>query len=164
MGESRTELLAWLNDLLQLGYTKVEQCGSGAAYCQILDSIFRDVRIRLLIFISFQFAFQLFLCCAGGTLFSYSLPSLFILLNRPPSPKSNSMLDMNTNTYKTTKSCKPFSINTRLRITFPLSAWRNVKCKITWNSYNGWKSGYIIYHSYHSHSLPLRSNSSHSNV
>ncbi|KAJ3179257.1 hypothetical protein HDU85_004948 [Gaertneriomyces sp. JEL0708] len=43
MGESRTELLAWLNDLLQLGYTKVEQCGTGAAHCQIMDSIFRDV-------------------------------------------------------------------------------------------------------------------------
>lgn len=40
MGESRTELLAWLNDLLQVNYTKVEQCGTGAAYCQIMDSIF----------------------------------------------------------------------------------------------------------------------------
>ncbi len=29
MGESRTELLAWLNDLLQLNYTKVEQAGTG---------------------------------------------------------------------------------------------------------------------------------------
>lgn len=37
---SRTDLLAWLNDLLQLNYTKVEQCGTGAAYCQILDSIY----------------------------------------------------------------------------------------------------------------------------
>ncbi|KAJ3014685.1 hypothetical protein HKX48_005007 [Thoreauomyces humboldtii] len=43
MGESRTELLAWLNDLLQVGYTKVEQLGSGAAHCQIIDSIFHDV-------------------------------------------------------------------------------------------------------------------------
>ncbi|KAI0312250.1 calponin homology domain-containing protein [Amylostereum chailletii] len=40
MGESRSELLTWLNDLLQLNYTKVEQCGTGAAYCQILDSIY----------------------------------------------------------------------------------------------------------------------------
>ncbi|TPX36924.1 hypothetical protein SmJEL517_g00939 [Synchytrium microbalum] len=45
MGESRTELLTWLNDLLQLGYTKVEQCGTGAAHCQILDSIFRDIPV-----------------------------------------------------------------------------------------------------------------------
>jgi RP/EB family microtubule-associated protein len=37
---SFTELLAWLNELLQLSYTKVEQCGTGAAYCQIMDSIF----------------------------------------------------------------------------------------------------------------------------
>ena len=43
MGESRTELLAWLNDLLQINYTKVEQCGSGAAYCGVIDSVFLDV-------------------------------------------------------------------------------------------------------------------------
>ncbi|KAG5458052.1 MAG: hypothetical protein BJ554DRAFT_1804, partial [Olpidium bornovanus] len=29
MSESRTELLAWLNDLLKTNYTKVEQCGTG---------------------------------------------------------------------------------------------------------------------------------------
>ena len=40
MGESRTELLAWLNDLLQVNYTKVEQCGTGGAYCQVMDSVF----------------------------------------------------------------------------------------------------------------------------
>lgn len=40
MGESRTELIAWLNDLLALNYTKIEQCGSGAAYAQIIDSIY----------------------------------------------------------------------------------------------------------------------------
>ncbi|KAI0036328.1 calponin homology domain-containing protein [Vararia minispora EC-137] len=43
MGESRSELLGWLNDLLQLNYTKVEQCGTGAAYCQVLDSVYGDV-------------------------------------------------------------------------------------------------------------------------
>ncbi|TFY64884.1 hypothetical protein EVG20_g5791 [Dentipellis fragilis] len=43
MGESRSELLAWLNDLLQLNYSKIEQCGTGAAYCQILDSVYGDV-------------------------------------------------------------------------------------------------------------------------
>jgi len=43
MGESRTELLQWLNDLLQLNYTKIEQCGTGAAYCQIFDSIYGDI-------------------------------------------------------------------------------------------------------------------------
>ncbi|KAH3688501.1 hypothetical protein WICPIJ_000518 [Wickerhamomyces pijperi] len=42
-GESRTELLKWVNELLQLNYTKVEQLGSGAAYCQILDSVFLDL-------------------------------------------------------------------------------------------------------------------------
>lgn len=43
MGESRQELLAWLNNLLQLNVTKVEQCGTGAALCQVFDSIYYDV-------------------------------------------------------------------------------------------------------------------------
>ncbi|KAL8873790.1 MAG: hypothetical protein Q9174_000800 [Haloplaca sp. 1 TL-2023] len=43
MGESRQELLAWLNNLLQLNVTKVEQCGTGAALCQIYDSIYQDL-------------------------------------------------------------------------------------------------------------------------
>lgn len=57
MGESRQELLAWLNDvrsslqmqltcqLLQLNLTKVEQCGQGAAICQIFDSIYCTIPI-----------------------------------------------------------------------------------------------------------------------
>jgi len=43
MGESRQELIAWLNNLLQLNITKVEQCGTGAALCQVFDSIYLDV-------------------------------------------------------------------------------------------------------------------------
>jgi len=43
MGESRQELVQWLNSLLQLNVTKVEQCGTGAALCQVYDSIFLDV-------------------------------------------------------------------------------------------------------------------------
>jgi len=43
MGESRQELVQWLNNLLQLNITKVEQCGTGAALCQIFDSIYLDV-------------------------------------------------------------------------------------------------------------------------
>ncbi|EAU80860.1 EB1 domain-containing protein [Coprinopsis cinerea okayama7 len=43
MTASRTDLLAWLNELLQINYTKIEQCGSGGAYCQIMDSIYGDV-------------------------------------------------------------------------------------------------------------------------
>ena len=38
--KGRIELLAWLNELLQVNYTKVEQCASGAAYCQIIDAVF----------------------------------------------------------------------------------------------------------------------------
>ncbi len=37
---SRGAILAWLNDLLKLGLTKVEQTASGAAACQILDAIY----------------------------------------------------------------------------------------------------------------------------
>jgi len=43
MTASRTDLLAWMNELLQINYTKVEQCGAGGAYCQILDSIYGDI-------------------------------------------------------------------------------------------------------------------------
>merc|ERR1711939_39921 len=43
MGESRSDLLAWLNSLLQLNLTKIESLGSGAAYCQVLDSIYGDL-------------------------------------------------------------------------------------------------------------------------
>lgn len=39
IGESRTELLHWLNSTLDLLYGKVENCGTGAAYCQLMDSI-----------------------------------------------------------------------------------------------------------------------------
>lgn len=35
---SRTELLQWVNSLLEVNLTKVEQCASGSIYCQILDS------------------------------------------------------------------------------------------------------------------------------
>lgn len=40
MTASRTELIGWVNELLQINYTKVEQCGSGAAYVQVIDSIY----------------------------------------------------------------------------------------------------------------------------
>lgn len=35
---SRTELLEWVNRLLAVKLTKVEQCASGAIYCQIVDA------------------------------------------------------------------------------------------------------------------------------
>ncbi|KAK6353716.1 hypothetical protein TWF730_008145 [Orbilia blumenaviensis] len=43
MGESRQELINWLNALLQLNLTKVEQCGTGAAFCQIMDSVHGNI-------------------------------------------------------------------------------------------------------------------------
>ena len=44
MGESRTDLLAWINELLQVNYTKIEQCGTGGVYCQIMDSVYGKLR------------------------------------------------------------------------------------------------------------------------
>ena len=32
MGEPRTELLAWINDLCHLNYTKIEQAGTGRRF------------------------------------------------------------------------------------------------------------------------------------
>ena len=58
-GESRTELLAWLNTLLQINYTKIEQCGTGGAYCQIMDSVY-GVYDRLFIFPQWHFFLTVF--------------------------------------------------------------------------------------------------------
>lgn len=56
MAESRTELLAWLNDILQLRYTKIEQAGTGTIWvlevrnnmccirCCLLPTIRLDIR------------------------------------------------------------------------------------------------------------------------
>lgn len=35
----RGELLSWVNDFFQLQLTKVEQCATGAVYCQIVDAV-----------------------------------------------------------------------------------------------------------------------------
>ncbi|EPZ32520.1 Microtubule-associated Mapre1-like protein [Rozella allomycis CSF55] len=43
---SRTDLLQWINNLLDLNYTRIEQLGNGAAYCQIIDSIYGDVPMQ----------------------------------------------------------------------------------------------------------------------
>lgn len=36
MGQSCGDLLAWLNKLFQLNYTKIEQLGTGPALCRII--------------------------------------------------------------------------------------------------------------------------------
>ena len=35
----RLELLAWLNESVDVDYPKIEHCSDGVAYCQILDAI-----------------------------------------------------------------------------------------------------------------------------
>lgn len=44
MGESRGELLLWLNETLNFPCKKIEECGTGVVYFFILDSIYKDVR------------------------------------------------------------------------------------------------------------------------
>ncbi|KXN64920.1 microtubule-associated protein RP/EB family member 1 [Conidiobolus coronatus NRRL 28638] len=46
MAESRADLLNWVNTLLELDIMKIEECGTGAAYLQILDSIYGDVPLQ----------------------------------------------------------------------------------------------------------------------
>ncbi|KAF7729355.1 hypothetical protein EC973_004611 [Apophysomyces ossiformis] len=48
MGESRTELLAWLNDLLQINYTKVEQAGTVLGAVVFHDELF-DIKHKALL-------------------------------------------------------------------------------------------------------------------
>lgn len=37
---SRGELLLWVNDLLKTNLTKIEQLGTGAIYCQLIDILY----------------------------------------------------------------------------------------------------------------------------
>lgn len=37
---SRNEIISWINDLLITCVTKIEQLGSGAIYCHILDAAY----------------------------------------------------------------------------------------------------------------------------
>ncbi|XP_019964786.1 microtubule-associated protein RP/EB family member 3-like isoform X2 [Paralichthys olivaceus] len=37
---SRHDMLAWVNDSLQLNYTKIEQLCTGSAYCHLMDMLF----------------------------------------------------------------------------------------------------------------------------
>jgi microtubule-associated protein, RP/EB family len=43
---SRSTILQWLNSLLGLNYSKIEQTASGVAVCQVVDALFPDV-VRL---------------------------------------------------------------------------------------------------------------------
>ncbi|VVT54195.1 uncharacterized protein SAPINGB_P003954 [Magnusiomyces paraingens] len=44
--ESRQELVNWVNSTLQLNISKVDECGKGFVYCQLLDSIYRDIPLK----------------------------------------------------------------------------------------------------------------------
>jgi RP/EB family microtubule-associated protein len=48
---SKNDILGWLNQLLGLNYTKVEQCANGAAYCQVFDAIYPgEVPVKKVVF------------------------------------------------------------------------------------------------------------------
>lgn len=44
---SRTGLLSWLNNLLEINYQKVEQVSNGAAFCQIVDAMYPGKAVPL---------------------------------------------------------------------------------------------------------------------
>lgn len=44
---SKKILLNWINDFFELNYTKVEQCATGAVYCQILDCMFPESKVPM---------------------------------------------------------------------------------------------------------------------
>ena len=37
---SKGVILEWMNDLLDIQLTKIEQCATGSVYCQIMDAIY----------------------------------------------------------------------------------------------------------------------------
>jgi len=37
---SKGVILEWLNELLDLQLSKIEQCATGAVYCQVMDAIY----------------------------------------------------------------------------------------------------------------------------
>lgn len=43
---SRSDLIHWVNGLLQISITKVEECASGAIYCQLLDACSGQVAMK----------------------------------------------------------------------------------------------------------------------
>lgn len=43
----RLELLAWLNDLVEADYPKIEVCSDGIAYCQVLDAMCPEIQLPL---------------------------------------------------------------------------------------------------------------------
>jgi hypothetical protein len=54
---SRHEMLNWVNDCLQLGYSKIEEMCTGAAYCQFMHMLFPGkiykYKIENIIYLSF---------------------------------------------------------------------------------------------------------------
>lgn len=48
---SRTEILNWLNDILNIGYSKLDQAANGAAFCQVLDEIYPGKGLKILLFV-----------------------------------------------------------------------------------------------------------------
>ena len=48
--QSRSALVGFFNDVLQLDVQQVEQLGDGAAYCQLMDAVFGDMPMNRVVF------------------------------------------------------------------------------------------------------------------
>lgn len=48
--KSRQDLTRWVNQILQLNISKIDELGSGAVYCQLMDAIHGDVPMHRVIF------------------------------------------------------------------------------------------------------------------
>jgi hypothetical protein len=44
---SRSDLLQWLNEVLEINYAKLDEASNGAAFCQVIDAIFPGKGISL---------------------------------------------------------------------------------------------------------------------
>jgi len=40
------EILGWMNELLDLQLSKIEECATGSVYCQIIDAIYGNVPVH----------------------------------------------------------------------------------------------------------------------
>jgi hypothetical protein len=43
----RLELLAWLNELAETDYAKIENCSDGVGYAQVIDAVAPELSIKL---------------------------------------------------------------------------------------------------------------------
>jgi hypothetical protein len=90
------ELVAWVNDLLQISYTKIEQCGAGGAYCQIIDSIYCKYLVTLAIVLPYFVSPCTLPLVPSSTLEAPRLPQYYIPPTLVQMTRENLILTMDT--------------------------------------------------------------------